>query len=129
MLICSAEYAQDIPIGHHYKKDANGKITYEAHYNDKGILKEPIREYDENGRLYKCYELVEGNYQGRNLPSGIPTGKFIDEYTFKAGSFEGEQTEFYPSAQMKMRVSFKKDNLLAFMKNGSKTDSWPCKSL
>ena len=106
-LMGECEYTQGKNIGKHWKKHSNGTISFLATYDRKGRLKEPIREFAENGQRIAEYsknldEKLEGPYQ-----SWYSTGQPESVCHYINGELEGKVTKFYPSGQMKLEGFYK----------------------
>lgn len=101
----SGEYDHGILIGDHYRKHANGVISYEAHYDAKGHLLRPIIEFDEEGKKRLEYTDVFGELQGE-WKEYYPNGKLRKNYNYKNGEHEGVQEDFFESGTPSMRVRY-----------------------
>lgn len=94
-------FKEGVAVGEHFRKAPNGTIVYQAKFDKKGALLEPVIESNAEGQKLRQFTAVGDKLEGPYFEwheNGTP--KF--EYNYAAGQYEGEQKEFYPSGQIKV---------------------------
>ena len=94
------EYVHGKKINKHWKKHANKTMAFLALYNKKGILKEAIREFAENGQKIAEYFVdkegkLEGHYRRWYKNGQLKINGYYDH-----GVFDGKQEEYFENGQM-----------------------------
>ena len=106
-VVGESEHVQGKKVGKHWKKHENGTMAYLATYDKKGRLKEPIREFDENGQRVAEYSLNQnGQYEG-SLQSWYSDGKLRADCVYVDGEFDGDQKQYFASGQLKLHGHYK----------------------
>ncbi|MBS0615175.1 MAG: hypothetical protein JSR58_01315 [Verrucomicrobia bacterium] len=105
-LLGEGEYRTGTAIGKHWRHHENGKLAFLALYDDKGLLQNPIEEFNAAGQKTAHYFVKEGKLQGP-FKQWYDDGKPKVEFNYDNGEFEGEQKEFYASGQMHKHAFFK----------------------
>ncbi|RDD44957.1 hypothetical protein TrispH2_003210 [Trichoplax sp. H2] len=101
------EYVDGKMVGKHWKKHENGTMAFLATYDKKGLLKEPIREFDENGQKIAEYSRnPEGQFHGK-FQSWFSDGKLLTDGYYVNGELEGEYVQHFPSGQVKLNGNYK----------------------
>ncbi len=105
-LLGQGEYLQGVPVGEHYRKDAEtGATIYLARYDRQGHLLQPIVEWYPNGTKMTQYRLANGALTGEYLQY-YPDGQLKHRYHYSKGEFEGPQEDFYANGSLKKRASY-----------------------
>ena len=100
-------YKRDMSYGKHWKNHSNGQPAYLALYDKKGVLQEPILEWNEKGQKIAEYTIdSEGNYQG-HFRTWHPNGQIACDYHYVDGKFDGEHRETYASGQLRLNGMYR----------------------
>jgi len=105
-ILGEGSYIKGTPCGKHFREHFNGQIAYLALYGESGGLKEPICEYNEEGKKIAEYFLLDGQPDG-DFKRWYPNGQLMVSQHFEKGKFEGEQKEYYPSGLPKVFLEYK----------------------
>lgn len=102
-----SEFEHGKNVGKHWKKHPNGTLAYMATYDKKGRLKEPAREFNENGQKIAEYSKnSEGKFDGP-YQSWYPNGQLQSDCNYVSGEFEGEQKQYFESGSLKLHGMYK----------------------
>lgn len=101
------EYVQGKMIGKHWKKHENGTLSFLATFDTKGALKEPIREFDDNGQKIAEYSRNEEDKFNGKFQSWFSDGKLQTDCYYVNGELEGEYSQYYSSGQQKLKGGYK----------------------
>jgi len=99
-------YQEGVSIGKHWRNHENGALAFLAHFDDKGILLDPIQEWNDEGILISQYFLKEGRFDG-SFKQWYDSGKLKCEFCYLEGELEGPQREYYLSSKLKSQAFYK----------------------
>ena len=104
-LIGEGEYSNGKPIGKHYLKNQVGILIYQAHFDEKGFLKEPILTFYETGEKKEQYTKTTAGFQGDFL-EWHPNSALKKRYHYLNDCFDGLQQEFYENGKLKLECLY-----------------------
>lgn len=104
-LIGEGEYSNGKSIGKHYLKNEEGVLIYQAHFDKKGFLKEPILTFYETGEKKEQYTKTIDGFQGDFL-EWYPNGALKRHYHYVNNYFNGLQEEFYENGKIKLECLY-----------------------
>ena len=99
-------FQNGLALGKHWRSHPDGTLAYEAHFDSKGVLVEPIVEYNEAGQKVREFSVLSEKLNGP-YAEWYPDGIWKCEYNYSMGQYDGEQKEYYPSGQIKVCSHYK----------------------
>lgn len=99
-LIGEGMWHKGLPVGAHFLKFENGSVESIVKYDDKGVLKEPLRRYSKEGKI-----VFEGDIEG-TFQEWYDNGQLKRKICQKDGAFDGEQKSYFPSGRVQLQAHF-----------------------
>ncbi len=123
-LVGEGLYVEGKKVGKHWKEHENGTLAFLADYDKEGCLKEPIRNFDEQGQKIAEYTLTAADVFDSHYQTWFPNGQPSQEALYVNGELDGVVKEWYEDGTLAFSGSFKQGN-----KEGKFLDFFPDGSL
>lgn len=105
MSLGSGLYVHGVPVGTHLRKYPSGQVAYIGKFDATGLSKEPVREYFDDGSLYKEYVLspkgLEGEYKEYDRSGALRVCRH-----FVGGALDGLQEIFFVDGNKALEAHF-----------------------